>query len=58
MLARLYNAVAILAIAHLLALGGAVGMLYSQGRLTTASLEQIRLILRGEAQNPASEPLT
>lgn len=48
MLSKIYNAVAVLAIAHLLALGGLVGYLVSAGRLSPERVEQIAELLRSE----------
>jgi len=47
-LGKLYNAFAVLSIAHMLALGALVGMLYARGRLTPERIEAIAKVLRGE----------
>jgi len=52
---KLYNAVAVLAIAHILALGALVGMLYARGQLTPERVELIAKVLRGELDQPADE---
>lgn len=52
MLGKLYNTAAVLSIAHLVALIGLLGLLYSSGKLTPERVEQIAGVLRGEFDEP------
>lgn len=57
MLPRLFNAVAAIALATLLAAGGFVGFLFGTGRLNASRLEAMAGVLRGELPEvKASEP--
>lgn len=53
MFGKLFNAVATLALATLLAGGGFVGYLFSSGHLNRARVETISRVLRGELDTPA-----
>jgi len=61
-LGKVYNAFAVISIAHMLALGALVGMLYARGRLTPERIEAVAKVLRGEdeagasAAEPAAQP--
>lgn len=53
MLAKLYNGLAIISIASILAIGAMVGLLLGSGRLTPERLETIAQVLRGELDEQA-----
>ncbi len=53
-MSKLYNALAVVAIANLLAVGGLLGLLASTGRLAPDRVDAALRALRGEA--PASQP--
>ena len=55
MLAKIYNTLAILAIATVLALGGFIGLLYGTGRLTPERIETVVAVLRGELDDREAE---
>ena len=54
MIGRLFNVIAVLAVATLLAGGGFTGFLFGTGRLTAGRLQRIAAVLRGEADKPVS----
>lgn len=64
MMGKLFNLLAVFAVATLLASGGFVGYLFGAGRLNPARVETIAAVLRGEldhpqaAEQPASRPAT
>jgi hypothetical protein len=53
LIAKLFNTVATLALATLLAGGGFVGYLFSTGHLSRARIETMARVLRGELDEPA-----
>lgn len=55
MLGRLYHATAVLAIAHLLALGGLLGWLYNAGRLDAETVDTLTQLLRGAPDEAAPD---
>lgn len=55
MLGRIYNLVAILAIAHLVALGGVVAYLFNSGKLSPERVQQIAELLRTADEEPAED---
>lgn len=55
MLGKAYNIIAVLAIAHLLALGGLGGYLVVSGRLSPESAKEIAKVLRGDAAQEADD---
>ncbi|MCH7814342.1 MAG: hypothetical protein IID40_10020 [Planctomycetes bacterium] len=56
-LKKAYQIVALLALAHLLALGGVIGYLAGTGKLTGEHLQQMAEVLRGGPQEAAAEPV-
>jgi hypothetical protein len=58
MLAKLYNGLAILAIATTLAVGAFVGLSFGSGRLTGERIETIAAVLRGEYDDAAGDAAT
>jgi hypothetical protein len=57
-LAKLYNGLAILAIATTLAVGAFVGLLFGSERLTGQRIETIAAVLRGEYDDAAADAAT
>lgn len=55
MLTRLYNLLAMIAIATMLASGGFVGFLFGSGRLSGAKLQTVAAALRGELVRPPEQ---
>jgi len=54
MMAKLYNALAVIAIATMLSSGGLVGFLFGTGKLNPARVEKIGAVLRGELDEAAA----
>ena len=55
MIARMYHTLAILAIAHILALGGTLAYLFQSGKLTKQRIDQIVELIRGDDANAEDE---
>lgn len=57
-MAKIYNMLAMFAIATLLAGGGFAGYLAATGRITAQRWAQVAAVLRGELDQPVSQPTT
>lgn len=58
MISKIFNLLAVVSIATLLALGGMAGFLFGSGRLTQPRIDKIAAVLRGELDADAAEPET
>ncbi|MCP4248220.1 MAG: hypothetical protein GY778_14335 [bacterium] len=56
-LKKAYQVAALLAVAHLLGLGGVIGYLVATGKLTGERVQQMAEVLRGGPQAAAAEPV-